>query len=53
MMNTPSHALVTTLTAVAFGFVVGVILLGSAPEEGARSVVSVVSNYVLASGPAE
>jgi len=36
MMNTiPSHTLMTALTAAAFSFVVGVILLGSAPEEGA------------------
>lgn len=45
----PSRKLATALTAAAFGFVVGVILIGSAPEEGTRSVVSVVSKYVLAS----
>jgi hypothetical protein len=50
MTNTyPSRTLVTALTAAAFGFVLGVILVGSAPEEGKRSVVSVVAEYVLAS----
>jgi hypothetical protein len=47
-MNTfSSDTLVTALGAAAFGFVLGVILAGSALEEGGRSVVSVVSDYVL------
>jgi hypothetical protein len=41
------HALITGLTAVAFAFIAGVLLMGSASQE--KSVYSVVSKYVLAS----
>jgi hypothetical protein len=41
------HALITGLTAAAFAFIAGVLLMGSASQE--KSVYSVVSKYVLAS----
>ena len=41
----PSHVLVAALAA--FGFVVAVLLVGSAADDGSKSVIAVLTEYAF------